>query len=215
MLKGNNIFLVEKDEFFSLIKDYSSISVDIGTGDGLFPYVAAKKDSKIFYIGIDPNIEALRLIARKACRKASKGGLLTQNLIFIVSLIENLPCYLSGIADNITINFPWAGLLSGIIAPLPEVLKKIASLGKNGANLDMALNYSIFQDERYIEKLNLPQLTPPYIEEILKPYYRNFNIIINDYKLFQHENILNTTWGKKLILGSGQRNTIILNCTIK
>jgi hypothetical protein len=52
--------------------------------------------------------------SRRAARAAAKGGL--PNALFVVAAAEQLPAALHGIADELTIQFPWGSLLRGALA---------------------------------------------------------------------------------------------------
>jgi tRNA G46 methylase TrmB len=51
------------------------VVIDIGTGDGLFVYQAARHNPRKFYLGIDANPQPLEKISEKIHRKPAKGGL--------------------------------------------------------------------------------------------------------------------------------------------
>src|SRR5262249_24112350 len=91
----------------------SGIVLDIGTGDGNFTYRMARNHPNKLFIGIDPHHQALQKISAKSSHKPQKGGV--PNALFILARGEELPKELDGLANQIFINFPWAGLLSGLI----------------------------------------------------------------------------------------------------
>ena len=55
--------------------------------------------------------------AAQARRKPARGG--APNALFIVAAAEALPEPLTGIADEITINYPWGSLLRIVVGLLP------------------------------------------------------------------------------------------------
>jgi 16S rRNA (adenine(1408)-N(1))-methyltransferase len=89
------------------------IIVDIGTGDGEFVYKIAKENPDRFIIGIEPHHQGLEKISARVYKKPARGGL--KNALFILSNIEEMPAELDGIANQVFINFPWAGLLKGLL----------------------------------------------------------------------------------------------------
>jgi 16S rRNA (adenine(1408)-N(1))-methyltransferase len=111
----------------------SELAIDIGTGDGLYVYRSARAEPKRLYIGIDSNAENLAEVSRKAARKPAKGG--APNALFVRAAAEALPEELAGLADRVTIQLPWGGLLHAVMAPDVAVLRGIRALCRPGASL--------------------------------------------------------------------------------
>jgi len=55
--------------------------------------------------------------------------------VFVVSAVEALPCELAGVADRVTINFPWGSLLRGLMHGDDSVLRNIAMVCAPGAEI--------------------------------------------------------------------------------
>ena len=91
-----------------------AITVDVGTGDGLFVYKCAQRDPQRFFIGVDANRRPLEKISEKIYRRPAKGGL--PNVLFVQAAVENLPAELQGIATEVHVQFPWGSLLRGVAA---------------------------------------------------------------------------------------------------
>jgi 16S rRNA (adenine(1408)-N(1))-methyltransferase len=64
--------------------------------------------------------------SRRAARSAAKGGL--PNALFAVAAAERIPLELRGIADELTIAFPWGSLLRGVLALDAAAARGIAGL---------------------------------------------------------------------------------------
>ena len=64
--------------------------------------------------------------SRRAARAPGRGGL--PNALFVVAAAERLPAELRGVADELTIAFPWGSLLRGVLALDEEAAAGIASL---------------------------------------------------------------------------------------
>jgi 16S rRNA (adenine(1408)-N(1))-methyltransferase len=64
--------------------------------------------------------------SRRAARSTRRGGL--PNAAFIVAGAERPPSELVGIADELTITFPWGSLLAGALGLDPAAAAGIASL---------------------------------------------------------------------------------------
>lgn len=105
--------------------------VDIGTGDARFVLRTARAEPETLVIGIDADARSMMESGRRAARKSDRGG--APNARFIVSSVEALPDDLPPIADRVTIHFPWAALLRGLIRGEPEILRPLARIARPGA----------------------------------------------------------------------------------
>ncbi len=104
--------------------------IDIGTGDGRFVQALAKKQPDWFVIGIDA--------CRENLNRASRAGI--PNVLYLIGSAQALPAELAGLADRLTINFPWGSLLSSLLAGDPNLLGGILSAARPRAKLDICLN---------------------------------------------------------------------------
>jgi len=215
----NKIWIIENgravnfdpQKFIDSVKGFSKVHVDLGTGDAKFVYRQAKANPNIFFVGIDTNPGGLSAMSIKVNKKPSKGGGIT-NVAFIQAHAECLPEELDSIADSISINFPWSGLLEAVIQPDSLKLRKISNLGKNNCPLKILINNDVLKDEVLCKKINLPNIDEFYIKNKIIPKYRNSSISLKSYNITQSTQD-NTTWGKKLTLGSN-RTTLVFNCII-
>ena len=82
----------------------------------------------------------MRRLSWRAERKASRGG--ASNAVFVRAAVASLPRALTGIADEVTVNYPWGSLLRAIVAPDRAVLRRIAGVGRPGAALRVRVNES-------------------------------------------------------------------------
>jgi 16S rRNA (adenine(1408)-N(1))-methyltransferase len=89
--------------------------------------------------------------SRRAARRPARGGL--PNALFVVAAAERPPAELTGIADELTINFPWGSLLAGTLAIDPAVAAGIAWLVASGGHIRGLV--SVLDDDR----LGLPRLS--------------------------------------------------------
>jgi len=64
------------------------------------------------------------------------------NALFVVASIEAMPVELDGIADRITVLFPWGSLLECISRPEPSTLAALARIARGDATLDVVINRS-------------------------------------------------------------------------
>jgi len=69
--------------------------------------------------------------SRRAAKPPRKGGL--PNALFVVASAERLPTELHGVANELTIQFPWGSLLRGTLALDHDAARGIAALLELGA----------------------------------------------------------------------------------
>lgn len=91
----------------------------------------ARAEPDALVIGMDANAAAMAEASRRAARPATRGGL--SNAIFVVASAERPPTELVGMADELTIQFPWGSLLRGVLAVDQAAAQGIASLLRPGA----------------------------------------------------------------------------------
>lgn len=209
---GKKTLEISAIELRERINGCKHVLIDIGTGDGLFVYRWAATHANTYCIGIDAAALNMRNVSAKTIRKPAKGGL--PNALFIVAGLERLPAEIQGLADTITINFPWGTLLKALVTPDVQSLKAIACLAQADARLIVLINYSVFQDQDYATRIGLPNLTQEFIQEVLKPKYAAASIEITGYAFLQKEVPHRTTWGQHLILGSS-RETLMIEAVIR
>jgi 16S rRNA (adenine(1408)-N(1))-methyltransferase len=104
------------------------VALDLGTGDGRAVLAAAAARPDVLVIGVDASAAAMRDASRKAARR---GAL--PNALFAVAAAEQPP--LAAVAGEITINFPWASLLRGVLGRDETVLAGVAALAAPGATV--------------------------------------------------------------------------------
>jgi len=97
---------------------------------------AAEPDT--FVLGIDADAGAMAESSRRADRHATRGGV--ANSCFVASGVELLSADLNGLADRVTIRFPWGSLLRGALGVDREVAASIAALVAQGGRLEVTLS---------------------------------------------------------------------------
>lgn len=190
------------EDLFRKMQAYRRAHFDLGTGDAQFIYELARKDNDTFYVGIDSNAASMTYISWKVARKPAKGGGVL-NLALVHSSVEKVAIFFSNQADSISINYPWASLLKGIVAPEETTVQAIAELAKKSAIIDMRINNHVFRDENTRSKLGLPSLDTSHVMQKMVPVYEKYSI-----RLLKNE-IIGTpkaeeksSWGKQLRKGS-------------
>jgi 16S rRNA (adenine(1408)-N(1))-methyltransferase len=111
------------------------VTIDVGTGDGR-AVLAAAGDPRTLAIGMDANAAAMAELSRRAARPR-KGGV--ANALFVRAAAETPPTELAGVADVVTVQFPWGSLLRGCLGADPVVAQGIVSLVAPGGTLELLL----------------------------------------------------------------------------
>lgn len=119
-------------ELQAKLSGYQEIWLDIGTGDGRFVLQTARNRPDVFVLGVDASRENLRVTSQKA----------PGNALFIIANALALPVELHGLADRVTINFPWGSLLTGLLDAEPALLNGLMAVARPGAIFDVRLNGS-------------------------------------------------------------------------
>ncbi|MEW6048965.1 MAG: class I SAM-dependent methyltransferase [Bacillota bacterium] len=132
---------------------YQRVVVDVGAGDGRYAYRLARAHPDTLVLAIEPNAEAVRRTALRACSRPSRGGL--PNVRFVRAAVETLPPALDGVADEILVMFPWGSLLRAVLLPDIGALTRLARLGKQGAVLNVWVNASVLAEPYALARLGL------------------------------------------------------------
>ena len=129
-LRGKQASFIDASTLAERLDSYDQLHIDIGTGDGRFVEHMARTYSNRFVIGIDACRENLHAVSRRA----------PSNALFVIANAQALPSELHGLADQITINFPWGSLLEGLLADDTGLLYGLMLLTRPNATIDVRLN---------------------------------------------------------------------------
>jgi 16S rRNA (adenine(1408)-N(1))-methyltransferase len=213
IMKGKGTIVIPSEEFQEFVQGYSRISVDMGCGDGRYPYEMARLDPNVFYIGIDADRNGLVEYSRRVSKKPEKGG--ANNVLFVIANIESLPSDLKGIADEVTVILPWGSLLRGVVNSDPKYLDGFRFVAKDGSDIRIYLNYDAKYEPIEMERKNLPDLTEEFIEGALVPSYESHRIHLSSHRFMDNSEAraIPSTWARRL--GHGRvRSTLLLEGTI-
>jgi 16S rRNA (adenine(1408)-N(1))-methyltransferase len=114
------------------------VTVDLGCGDGRAVLAEAAGRPDRLVVGVDANAAAMAEASRRADRKPGRGGL--ENALFVVAAAEALPAELEGVADLVTVQFPWGSLLRGLLGADPRVMAGLAGLLSPGGTLRLLVS---------------------------------------------------------------------------
>ena len=97
---------------------------------------AAQPDRLV--VGVDANAAGMMTASRRAAAKPSRGGL--PNALFVVAAVEALPRELDGVADLVTVHFPWGSLLRGLLGADPATMSSLTRVLRPGATLQLLVS---------------------------------------------------------------------------
>lgn len=180
------------------------IVIDLGTGDGVFVYQAARRNPNKFYIGIDANPQPLEKISEKIHRKPAQGG--APNVLFLQAAAEALPPELDGVADEVHIHFPWGSLLRAVVTGDEAVLRGLRRVCAPDALLEIVTGLDPTRDQTEITSLAIPELTQEYLDQTLVPRFESFGFRVLKHRIlapYEWEPI-DTSWAKRLRMGSAR-----------
>ncbi|MFL5775779.1 MAG: methyltransferase domain-containing protein [Chloroflexota bacterium] len=171
--------------------------VDLGTGDGRAVLDRARSGPGSLVIGIDANAAAMADASRRASRSVSKGGV--ANAVFVVGSAERLAAELEGVADELTVNFPWGSLLRGVLA-----LDGAAAAAAGIASLlapDGTATAILSIEER--DRLDLPSLDASGQPEELRERWRRYGLALCQLRPATATEIdaTGSTWARRLRAG--------------
>jgi 16S rRNA (adenine(1408)-N(1))-methyltransferase len=129
-ISGKRAVAIDGLELTAQLAGHAPVVVDIGTGDGRYVVHLARQHPASFVIGIDACREELRTASRTA----------PSNALFLIANVLALPPELRGLAERVTIHFPWGSLLDSLLAGDPALLDGLTGLLRPGATLTVLLN---------------------------------------------------------------------------
>ena len=175
--------------------------MDLGSGDGKYPYRLARRSPERLFVAVDANAEVLSKIARQAARKASKGGV--PPLLCIAEAAEVLGEELPGIADKVSIILPWGRLLRTVAEPNLADLRNIAALGQIGATFEVVFSYDARIEGQGNGPLDTNSLDESHVRDKLPLVYASAELAVKEVKRVEMAELkaYSTTWAKRLAYG--------------
>jgi 16S rRNA (adenine(1408)-N(1))-methyltransferase len=85
----------------------------------------AKVEPRVFFVGVDAIADNLRDASRRA----------SSNSLFGRLALEDAPGELAGLADRLTVLFPWGSLLRAVSAPELDGLSRLRDICRAGAEV--------------------------------------------------------------------------------
>jgi 16S rRNA (adenine(1408)-N(1))-methyltransferase len=156
---------------------------------------AAQPDRLV--VGVDASAAAMAVASRRAAATLRRGGL--PNALFVVAAAEALPPELDGLADAVTVHFPWGSLLRGLLGADPTVMAGLTRLMRPGATLSMLLSTTDRDRGAGVAPLREPAV------RALAAAYADWGLAVTEARPATAADVAaaHSTWGKRL--GAGGR----------
>jgi 16S rRNA (adenine(1408)-N(1))-methyltransferase len=182
---------------------HATASIDLGTGDGRYVLAAAAARDDRLVIGVDANAEGMAEASRRAGAKPHRGGL--ANALFVVAAVEALPAELHGVADLVTVHFPWGSLLRGLLGADPATMAGVTRVMRPGAALSMLLSSTVRDYGAGVEPIGERTL------QDLSEAYGRYGLAVTEARPATPADVAaaRSTWGKRLRAG-GRREAWLL-----
>ena len=150
-------------------------------------------------LGIDADARALAEASRRAAHP--RHGL--PNACFVASGAEQLPGELAGIADRVTILFPWGSLLGGALGEDAAVATSLAGLVRVGGELELTL--SVVGRDR-VARLEGSAFGEAAIDRI-RSVFGSLDLDLDDARRLTAAEIarLPSSWARRLVAGDRGR----------
>lgn len=205
VVRGRKSEAMDAEAFDSLLAGYERLIVDVGTGDGRYPYRLAAADPSALYVGCDPVAENMADVAARSRRKPARGGV--ANLLLVVAEVEQPPAELRGRAAEVWCVLPWGRLMEGLVVGDPTVLNGLRAFAQPGAPIRILLNAGVWDTStpRHVEPL--PEITDERIDGVLTPAYADAGIRVTSHGDAPSDRVrqLGSTWAGRLTHGGGGR----------
>jgi 16S rRNA (adenine(1408)-N(1))-methyltransferase len=136
-VRGKALYEMQRSEIVAWASRFPHVMLDLGTGDGRYVRDVARQEPLTGVIGVDLCAANLRQSSRVAAG----------NALFVVADALALPNELRGLADRVTIHFPWGSLLRGLLQGEDRLLAGLMMAGKDDMAIEIALNAGALAEE--------------------------------------------------------------------
>ncbi len=198
MIVGRETEPLAADELARRCAEHDAVLIDVGCGDGAFPYRLAGDSPDLFCVGVDPNREAMAEYSRRARRKPARGG--RANVLYLAAALESMPPELDGRADVVTINFPWAGLREHVLNGDATLSAALSRLAAPVALLQILINADVEGESA---------LDPESLRAALRSPLAAVGFTLETVDWLPAEAGPRSRWAGRLIRGSGRRVLLV------
>jgi 16S rRNA (adenine(1408)-N(1))-methyltransferase len=129
-IEGTNRRALDRAGLIARAAPYPYVWLDLGTGDGRYVTHLAAALPRWLVVGVDACREPLR----------ERSRAVAPNALFVVANALALPGELDGVAQRVSINFPWGSLLEGLVEGGPGLLEGLSRVARLDALLEVRLN---------------------------------------------------------------------------
>jgi 16S rRNA (adenine(1408)-N(1))-methyltransferase len=156
---------------------------------------AAQPDRLV--VGVDANAAGMATASRRAAAKPARGGL--PNALFVVAAAEQLPGELDGVADLVTVHFPWGSLLRGLLGADPATMTGLTRMLHPDGTLQLLLSSTVRDHSVGVAPIQAATL------HALAESYAALGLTVTEARPATVADVAaaHSTWGKRL--GAGTR----------
>jgi 16S rRNA (adenine(1408)-N(1))-methyltransferase len=156
---------------------------------------AAQPDRLV--VGVDANPAGMMTASRRAAAKPGRGGL--SNALFVVAAAEALPAELDGVADLVTVHFPWGSLLRGLLGADPATMTGLTRVLRPSGTLQLLLSSTARDRGAGVAPIQTVTL------RALAESYAAWGLVVTQLRPATVADVAaaHSTWGKRL--GAGAR----------
>jgi 16S rRNA (adenine(1408)-N(1))-methyltransferase len=158
---------------------------------------AAAAQADRLVVGVDANAAGMATASRRAAAKPARGGL--PNALFVVAAAQALPAELDGVADLVTVHFPWGSLLRGLLGADPATMTGLTRVLRPAATLQLLLSSTARDHSAGVAPIQAATL------QALAGSYATWGLAVTRLRPATAADVAvaHSTWGKRL--GAGTR----------
>jgi SAM-dependent methyltransferase len=163
------------------------VIVDLGCGDGRAAIAMAATAPEALVLAVDPVAGTMAEGSRRARRSAP-------NALFVAASAEAFAAELPGVADRVVLNFPWSGLLRGVLGLEPAVGAAIATIATPGGCVEALISVTARDGVPGIASIDtaaLDRLCPSPSLEVISACVASRDDVLAS----------RSTWGRRLLAG--------------
>jgi 16S rRNA (adenine(1408)-N(1))-methyltransferase len=157
---------------------------------------AAAAEPDRLVVGVDANAAGMATASRRAAAKSSRGGL--PNALFVMAAAEALPAELDGVADLVTVHFPWGSLLRGLLGADQATMSGLTRVLRPGATLQLLVSSTVRDRGAGVAPIQAATL------RALAESYASWGLAVTEARPATVADVAaaHSTWGKRLGAGT-------------
>jgi 16S rRNA (adenine(1408)-N(1))-methyltransferase len=173
------------------------VALDLGTGDGRFVLSRAKREPERLVIGLDANVAGMVEASRRA----------PANALFARGAVEALPKELEGLADDVTVNFPWGSLFTKLLLPDGGAVRALRANCRDGARLTITTSIDPGRDAAMLPDFPGGAFDNSHFDALSEAYGGAGFTAVSCAELSAAEvRAAGSTWAKRLADGAGRHH---------